>query len=135
MGLNENDESHPVLGNIKQALETLVQQRLELYNGVEYLLIMLLLQQLLALDSDLVLILSFVLFGRYLQKDKVNGPEGNTWTYELAERALDGPVNEGIKEYISQVLFGDKLHGSVFFFHVLWLHYIFFCLLFKYLNP
>jgi hypothetical protein len=29
MGLFENDESHPALGNIKQALETLVQQRLE----------------------------------------------------------------------------------------------------------
>ena len=27
LGLYETDESHPVLGNIKQALETLVQQR------------------------------------------------------------------------------------------------------------
>ncbi|XP_037497906.1 uncharacterized protein LOC105630619 isoform X3 [Jatropha curcas] len=66
MGLHETDESHPVLGNIKQALETLVQQR-------------------------------------YLQKDKVNSPEGHTLFYELAERALDGPVNDRIKEYISQV--------------------------------
>ncbi|XP_044511281.1 melanoma-associated antigen 8-like isoform X2 [Mangifera indica] len=65
MGLFENDVNHPVFGNIKQALETLVQQR-------------------------------------YLQKDKVNGPEGNTVFYELAERALDGPVREKIKEYISQ---------------------------------
>ncbi|KAH9690702.1 MAGE domain-containing protein [Citrus sinensis] len=29
---------------------------------------------------------------RYLQKDKINGPEGNTLFYELAERALDGPI-------------------------------------------
>lgn len=41
---------------------------------------------------------------RYLQKEKVNGPEGNTLFYELAERALDGQVRETIKEYISQVL-------------------------------
>lgn len=44
---------------------------------------------------------------RYLQKDKVNGPDGNTVVYELAERALDGPVNEKIKECISQVLYGE----------------------------
>jgi hypothetical protein len=43
-----------------------------------------------------------------LQKDKVNGPEGSTLFYELAERALDGPVNERIKEYISQVLIGNQ---------------------------
>uniref|UniRef100_A0A6N2LTG0 MAGE domain-containing protein n=1 Tax=Salix viminalis TaxID=40686 RepID=A0A6N2LTG0_SALVM len=70
MGLFENDESHAALGNIKQALETLVQQR-------------------------------------YLQKDKISGPEGNIWFYELAERALDGPVNERVKEYISQVVKRD----------------------------
>ncbi|EEF48512.1 melanoma-associated antigen 1 [Ricinus communis] len=70
MGLHETDESHPVLGNIKQALEMLVQQR-------------------------------------YLQKDKVNGPDGSTTVYELAERALDGPVNERIKEYISQIVKKD----------------------------
>jgi hypothetical protein len=28
LGLNENDENHPLLGNNKQALELLVQQRL-----------------------------------------------------------------------------------------------------------
>ncbi|OMO94346.1 MAGE protein [Corchorus olitorius] len=55
MGLHEADENHPVLGNVKQVLETLVQQR-------------------------------------FLQKDKVNGPEGTTLFYELAERALDGPI-------------------------------------------
>lgn len=46
---------------------------------------------------------SFPFPRRYLQKDRVNGPEGNTTFYELAERALDGPVNEKIKEYISEV--------------------------------
>ncbi|KAK9219584.1 hypothetical protein WN943_008230 [Citrus x changshan-huyou] len=47
---------------------------------------------------------------RYLQKDKINGPEGNTLFYELAERALDGPVSEKMKEYISEVLFRDDSH-------------------------
>ncbi|XP_050236834.1 14-3-3-like protein GF14 iota isoform X2 [Mercurialis annua] len=70
MGLHEIDESHPVLGNMKQALEMLVQQR-------------------------------------YLQKDKVNGPEGSILVYELAERALDGSVNKRIKEYISQIVKND----------------------------
>ncbi|KAK7246348.1 hypothetical protein RIF29_41214 [Crotalaria pallida] len=67
MGLSDDDKSHPVLGNIKQALELIVQQR-------------------------------------YLQKDKVNGPEGSTVYYELAERALDGPISERIKEYTSQIV-------------------------------
>lgn len=40
---------------------------------------------------------------RYLQKDKINGPEGNITFYELAERAIDGPVSEKIKEYVAQV--------------------------------
>ncbi|KZV49039.1 melanoma-associated antigen 8 [Dorcoceras hygrometricum] len=40
---------------------------------------------------------------RYLQKEKVNGPEGNTVYYELAERALDASINDKIKEYISQI--------------------------------
>ncbi|XP_035549061.1 melanoma-associated antigen 2 isoform X2 [Juglans regia] len=66
MGLSDSDEMHPILGNVKQALEALVQQR-------------------------------------YLQKEKVSGPEANTF-YELAERALDEPVNERLKEYISQVV-------------------------------
>lgn len=70
LGLSENDECHPALGNIKQALEALVQQR-------------------------------------YLQKEKSNGPEGNTLIYELAERALDEPISERIKEYISQVVQKD----------------------------
>ncbi|KAK8466069.1 hypothetical protein PHAVU_009G253100 [Phaseolus vulgaris] len=66
MGLDENEGSHPVLGNVKQALELLVQQR-------------------------------------YLQKDKVNGPEGSTVYYELAERALDAPMSDRVKEHISQI--------------------------------
>ncbi|XP_022131643.1 melanoma-associated antigen 1 [Momordica charantia] len=67
MGLSESDEKHPVLGNIKQAVELLVQKR-------------------------------------YLQKAKINGPEGNITFYELAERALDGPVSEEIKEYVAQIV-------------------------------
>lgn len=43
------------------------------------------------------------LYGRYLQKEKVNGPEGNTVYYELAERALDASINDRIKEYVAQV--------------------------------
>ncbi|XP_059651593.1 uncharacterized protein LOC132299142 [Cornus florida] len=70
LGLYESDENHPVLGNIKQALEALVQQR-------------------------------------YLQKNKVNGPEGNTSFYEVAERALDETISEKIKEYISQIVQKD----------------------------
>ncbi|KAL6965072.1 hypothetical protein U1Q18_036130 [Sarracenia purpurea var. burkii] len=70
LGLSERDESHPILGNVKQALEALVQQR-------------------------------------YLQKEKANGPEGNTLFYELAERALDGPISQRIKEYISQIVHKD----------------------------
>ncbi|KAI9091217.1 hypothetical protein K1719_028281 [Acacia pycnantha] len=65
MGLSENEESHPLLGNVKHALELLVQQR-------------------------------------YLQKDNVNGPKGNTLFYDLAERSLDGPISDKIKEYVSQ---------------------------------
>ncbi|XP_068314437.1 uncharacterized protein [Pyrus communis] len=67
MGLDESNENHPVLGNIKQALDTLVQQR-------------------------------------YLQKDKVSGPEGNTLFYELAERALDAPISESTKAHISEIV-------------------------------
>ncbi|XP_077213546.1 melanoma-associated antigen G1-like protein isoform X2 [Tasmannia lanceolata] len=70
LGLNESDEKHPLFGNIKQALEALVQQR-------------------------------------YLQKDKVNGPEGNALMYELAERALDDSINERLKEYIGQIVKKD----------------------------
>ena len=46
-----------------------------------------------------------LLLCRYLKKDNVNGPEGNTLFYELAERALDGPTYDKIKEYVSQVVF------------------------------
>ncbi|GAB2222114.1 hypothetical protein Droror1_Dr00013315 [Drosera rotundifolia] len=67
MGLHEKDEHHPVFGNTKLSLESLVQQR-------------------------------------YLQKTKVNGPEGNTLLYELAERALDEPISQKMKEYISKIV-------------------------------
>ncbi|KAK3189064.1 hypothetical protein Dsin_028625 [Dipteronia sinensis] len=36
------------------------------------------------------------------KKDKVRGHEVNILFYELAERALDGPVSQKIKDYISQ---------------------------------
>ncbi|XP_055808655.1 uncharacterized protein LOC129877195 isoform X2 [Solanum dulcamara] len=70
LGLSETDESHPVHGNLKLALEAIVQQR-------------------------------------YLHKEKVNGPEGNATFYELAERALDGPINDGMKEHISKIVNKD----------------------------
>ncbi|KAK8544554.1 hypothetical protein V6N13_026054 [Hibiscus sabdariffa] len=71
MRLHETNENHPVLGNVKQALEMLVQQR-------------------------------------YMQKDKVSGPEGATLFYELAERALEGTVSERIKQYITQIVKKDS---------------------------
>lgn len=49
---------------------------------------------------------------RYLQKDKVNGPEGNTIYYELAERASDELISEKVKEYISQVVFWKLNYAS-----------------------
>ncbi|KAI3449083.1 hypothetical protein Pfo_005748 [Paulownia fortunei] len=44
---------------------------------------------------------------RYLQKEKVNGPEGSTVYYELAERALDAAINDRMKEYVAQVYFSN----------------------------
>ncbi|KAI6687785.1 hypothetical protein NL676_024613 [Syzygium grande] len=70
LGLHETDENHQEFGNVKQALEALVQQR-------------------------------------YLQKDKVTGPEGSMILFELAERALDARIIEKIKENISQVVKKD----------------------------
>ncbi|KAM1316115.1 hypothetical protein ACFX14_019609 [Malus domestica] len=51
MGSDESNENHPVLANIKQALDTLVRQR-------------------------------------YLQKDKVSGPDGNTFFFMSLRREL-----------------------------------------------
>lgn len=68
--MSETDERHPVHGNLKLALEAIVQQR-------------------------------------YLHKERVNGPEGNATFYELAERALDGPINDGMKEHISKIVNKD----------------------------
>uniref|UniRef100_A0A3Q7ID03 MAGE domain-containing protein n=1 Tax=Solanum lycopersicum TaxID=4081 RepID=A0A3Q7ID03_SOLLC len=70
LGLSETDESHPVYGNLKLALEAIVQQR-------------------------------------YLHKERVNGPEGNATFYELAERSLDGPINDGMKEHIAKIVNKD----------------------------
>ncbi|KAE8679787.1 RNA-binding protein 40-like [Hibiscus syriacus] len=70
MGLHETDENHPILGNVKQSLEMLVQQR-------------------------------------YLQKDKVSGPEGTTLFYVFAERALEGTVSEKIKQHMTQIVKKD----------------------------
>nr|AAD46004.1 F21H2.2 [Arabidopsis thaliana] len=44
---------------------------------------------------------------RFLQKEKVSGPEGSTLFYDLAERALDPQVSEKVKDYISQILKND----------------------------
>lgn len=44
---------------------------------------------------------------RYLMKEKVCGPEGVSFNYELAERALDESVNSRIKEYVSQIVQKD----------------------------
>ncbi|CAK9146226.1 unnamed protein product [Ilex paraguariensis] len=76
LGLFASNENHPVLGNIKEALEALVQQR-------------------------------------YLQKDKIHGPEGNTLFYELAERALDATVGDRTKEYISKIVQKDVTSTDV----------------------
>ncbi|XP_020105155.1 melanoma-associated antigen 4-like [Ananas comosus] len=44
---------------------------------------------------------------RYLQKEKVAGPEGNNLMYDLAERALDESISGKLKDYISQVVNKD----------------------------
>ncbi|XP_047338634.1 melanoma-associated antigen B1 [Impatiens glandulifera] len=65
--LSQTEENHPVFGNTKQFLETLVQQR-------------------------------------FLMKEKVNGPEGSSLFYELAERSLDVSVSQRIKDHIAQIV-------------------------------
>lgn len=49
---------------------------------------------------------------RYLQKEKVNGPEGNTVMYELAERALDESLSQKLKEYVGQIVNNDTATGD-----------------------
>ncbi|XP_018684137.2 uncharacterized protein LOC103992237 isoform X1 [Musa acuminata AAA Group] len=51
--------------------------------------------------------LEMLVHQRYLQKEKVNGPEGNIIMYELAERALDESIAEKLKDYIGQVVSND----------------------------
>lgn len=97
----ESDENHPILGNIKQALEGLVQQRLELPSWVDLSLDLLIEGVSYTKMEHRHLYYSYIV--RFLQKEKTNGPEGNTLFYELAERALDAPISERVKDYISQV--------------------------------
>lgn len=114
MGLHEADESHPVLGNVKQALETLVQQRLQFSLGC-ILCSVLGVVNINCFVQNFFYCLSLKLFiYRYLQKGKLSGPEGNTSVYELAERALDGTVSERIKEYISKVCVFVCFYGNIF---------------------
>ncbi|XBJ01274.1 hypothetical protein VPH35_020950 [Triticum aestivum] len=94
LGLNETDENHPVLGNNKQALELLVQQRLLVLSGRA---------------AEWISLATFAFFDlvslpRYLLKEKIAGPEGHSMVYELAERALDESISSKLKEYISQVV-------------------------------
>ncbi|KAI4321137.1 hypothetical protein MLD38_034558 [Melastoma candidum] len=44
---------------------------------------------------------------RYLQKNRVPGPEGSNFFYELAERALDANVTDKLKKYILQIVKKD----------------------------
>ncbi|KAK8941904.1 hypothetical protein KSP40_PGU011545 [Platanthera guangdongensis] len=44
---------------------------------------------------------------RFIQKEKVNGAEGNVIIYELAERALEASVYEKLKDYIVEILKKD----------------------------
>ncbi|MCL7034839.1 hypothetical protein MKW94_003085 [Papaver nudicaule] len=52
--------------------------------------------------EDVKQALESLVLQRFLQKNKVNGPEGNALVYELAEKALDESVYARMKEYISQ---------------------------------
>lgn len=45
---------------------------------------------------------------RFLQKEKVNGAEGNAFIYELAERTLEGSVYEKLKEHIVEIVNKDS---------------------------
>ncbi|XP_020255735.1 non-structural maintenance of chromosomes element 3 homolog [Asparagus officinalis] len=44
---------------------------------------------------------------RYLQKEKVSGPDGNSVMFELAERALDESISNKLKDYIAQIVNKD----------------------------
>eukprot|EP00252_Welwitschia_mirabilis_P021710 TRINITY_DN5646_c0_g1_i1.p1 TRINITY_DN5646_c0_g1~~TRINITY_DN5646_c0_g1_i1.p1 ORF type:complete len:238 (-),score=45.57 TRINITY_DN5646_c0_g1_i1:313-1026(-) len=45
---------------------------------------------------------------KFIQRNKVSGPEGNFMVYELGERALDETVNGRLKEYITQIARKDS---------------------------
>lgn len=106
--MGENEESHPVHGNIKLALEALVQQRLGLQYTMSFSCSMQFAAILSSASATYVIRDSFLIFSfcysRYLQKDKVSGPEGHTLFYEFAERALDEAVNRRIREYVKEVI-------------------------------
>lgn len=57
--------------------------------------------------SNTKLALEALVQQRYLQKEKVSGPDGNTVYYELAERALDAPVFDKIKAYVAEMVQKD----------------------------
>eukprot|EP00249_Psilotum_nudum_P010286 c22451_g1_i1 orf=348-974(-) len=67
LGIKQEEEMHPVFGDIKQCLEALIKQR-------------------------------------YIQKEKSSNPEGDTFVYELAEKALDNPVKAKLQGFISQMV-------------------------------
>ncbi|KAG0567856.1 hypothetical protein M758_7G109200 [Ceratodon purpureus] len=67
MGINEFDNSHPMFGNIKEAITTLVKQR-------------------------------------YIRKEKVSSSEGDTWVYDLAERALDERFKNEVQTFIGKIV-------------------------------
>ncbi|XP_031479048.1 uncharacterized protein LOC116249883 isoform X2 [Nymphaea colorata] len=52
--------------------------------------------------------LEMLLQQRYLQKTKSSGPEGHILMYELAERALDESIMQGVKDCISQIVKKDS---------------------------
>lgn len=67
MGINEFDNSHPLFGNIKEAINTLVKQR-------------------------------------YVRKEKVSSSDGDTWVYDLAERALVERFKNDVQTFIAKIV-------------------------------
>lgn len=69
MGIHECDNSHPVFGNVKEAIQTLVRQR-------------------------------------YIRKEKVPSNDGDTWVFDLAERALDARFKAQVQAFIGKIVNG-----------------------------
>ncbi|XP_020553331.1 melanoma-associated antigen B2-like [Sesamum indicum] len=57
--------------------------------------------------ANMKLALEALVQKRYLQKEKLSSPEGSSLYCELAERALDGTINDRIKQYVSQIVQKD----------------------------